>query len=160
MTYYYYYDDNSDRSSDSSYIPRNGKSSSNKKKIQRLDDEGNIQNVDVYPTSIVINGSIRNAVTGHIYRDQETNARHLVGSVYEDLYFKVKLAYGERNSDNVLFYDSPAEFELHQGMILDEKIKENWKEKMLKLRLSLLASQYHPGTPGTYGSPDAPPLTV
>lgn len=58
---------------------------------------------------------------------------HLVGSVNEDLYFKVILT----NVDGVegpvtLFYNSPAEYELHQGKTIPDSIRESWREKKQK----------------------------
>ena len=138
-----YYDDNSDVSSDcSSYYVGNKKSSNGKRKIKRVDAEGNIKSVDIYPTKNVSGGPIRNSVTGHVYKDQDMKNTYVVGSKFEALYFKVKMATGDRNTDNVLFYDGPSEFEAHHGFVLDDKIKEDWKEKTMALRLDMLAKEY------------------
>ena len=72
---------------------------------------------------------IRNAETGELYK-------YKVGSKYEDLFFKTSLATGElktRNSHNILFYDSPEQFEKHLMHEVDEEIKENWLNKKMLL---------------------------
>jgi len=72
--------------------------------------------------------NIRNAETGSYYK-------YKVGSKEEDLFFKVALATGElktRNGSNVLFYDSPEQYEKHLMAEVDQEIKDNWvaKKKM------------------------------
>ena len=80
----------------------------------------------------VSNKYIRNAVTGIRYEDK-------VGSIYEDLYFKTALRNGEIGKEKgLLFYDSPEQFEKHQYMLVDTKVKERWNNKNLAMRLSLV----------------------
>jgi len=73
--------------------------------------------------------NIRNAETGSYYK-------YKVGSKEEDLFFKVALATGElktRNSSNVLFYDSPEQYEKHFMLNVKQELKDVWvnKKKML-----------------------------
>ena len=74
---------------------------------------------------------IRNAETGNYYKCK-------VGSKEEDLFFKATLATGEiktKNGSNLLFYDSPEQYEAHIMDELDDDIKYKWVEKK-KLLLS------------------------
>lgn len=63
--------------------------------------------VAYFHTSTNPGSTIRNAVTG-IYE-----SGYLVGSVNEDLFFKVAFTLGA--SKHVLFYDSPEQYERHFG---------------------------------------------
>ena len=77
---------------------------------------------------------IRNAETGNYYKIK-------VGSKEEGLFFKVTLSTGElktRNTSNLLFYDSPEQYEKHIMHDLDDEIKYNWVEKK---KLLLAASR-------------------
>lgn len=68
---------------------------------------------------------IRDAETGVYYN-------HLVGSVNEDLYFKVVLATGEcksKNGSSTLFYLSPRHYMAHTNCELDEEIISQWQKK-------------------------------
>jgi hypothetical protein len=101
------------------YVYRNKSSVSSKVKISR---------VDCY-TSGDLGKRIRNAETGQYYK-------YKVGSKDEDLFFKIALATGElktTNSSNVLFYDSPEQYEKHLMVEVDEEIKERWVEKKKNL---------------------------
>lgn len=71
---------------------------------------------------------IRNAATGQRYENK-------VGSVSEDLFFKVKDISGLLNKEtNNLFYDTPEQYENHQYTILDTNIKEKWYQKNIVAR--------------------------
>jgi len=73
--------------------------------------------------------SIRNAETGNYYK-------YKVGSKEEDLFFKIALATGElktRNGSNVLFYDSPEQYEKHLIYEIDQETKDRWVEKKKNL---------------------------
>ena len=101
------------------YVYRQKSSVSNKVKNSR---------VDCY-TSGDLGKRIRNAETGQYYK-------YKVGSKDEDLFFKISLATGElktRNGSNVLFYDSPEQYEKHLMVEVDEEIKERWVVKKKKL---------------------------
>jgi hypothetical protein len=75
---------------------------------------------------------IRNAVTG-------AKTPYLVGSLNEDLFFKVMDASGNngRKDSLVLFYDSPEQYENHQFNLLNQVIKEAWLNKNLEARKRL-----------------------
>ena len=72
--------------------------------------------------------------TGSHIRDAETGeyTSYKVGSLNEDLFFKVILATGEcnsRNNSHTLFYSSPQHYMSHMFCELDEKLVEYWNEK-------------------------------
>jgi hypothetical protein len=97
------------------YVFRNKMTLSNKVKNSR---------VDCY-TSGDSGVRIRNAETGQYYK-------YKVGSKDEDLFFKIALATGElktTNGSNVLFYDSPEQYEKHLMTEVDQEIKDRWVEK-------------------------------
>ena len=75
---------------------------------------------------------IRNAVTG-------AKTPYLVGSLNEDLFFKVMDASGNkgRRDSLLLFYDSPEQYENHNFIILDQNIKESWLNKNVEARKRL-----------------------
>jgi len=72
---------------------------------------------------------IRNAVTGEKYSN-------LVGSIDEDLFFKVADASGRRGRMEplMLYYDTPEQYENHHLTIVSQSIKEKWYEKCLEAR--------------------------
>jgi hypothetical protein len=101
------------------YVYRNKLSGSSKVKHAR---------VDCY-TSGDSGMRIRNAETGQYYKFK-------VGSKDEDLFFKIALASGElktTNGSNVLFYDSPEQYEKHLMTEVDQEMKDMWvaKKKLL-----------------------------
>ena len=75
---------------------------------------------------------IRNAVTGERYP-------HMVGSVNEDLYFKVVDSSGRSGRRNplIMFYDTPEQYENHHFTIVGSDVKENWYEKCLFTRKNM-----------------------
>jgi len=101
------------------YVYRNKSSVSSKVKNSR---------VDCY-TSGDSGMRIRNAETGQYYK-------YKVGTKDEDLFFKVSLATGElktTNCSNVLFYDSPEQYEKHLMAEIDQETKDRWIEKKKNL---------------------------
>jgi hypothetical protein len=76
-----------------------------------------------------IGSRIRNAVTGQYYN-------YVVGSVDEDLVFKVIDAVGRngRKDPLFLFYDTPEQYENHQFVKLSQGIKEKWYQRNLDAR--------------------------
>jgi hypothetical protein len=59
--------------------------------------------------------------------------KYLVGSIQEDLLFKVSISNGENKQGPVLlFYDSPEQFEKHQYITLDQSIKEKWLNQKMQ----------------------------
>lgn len=66
---------------------------------------------------------IRNAETGEYYK-------YKVGTMDEDLFFKVMISTGEIPSGPLtLFYDSPEHYERHQYLDLDDFTKRKWEVK-------------------------------
>jgi hypothetical protein len=71
---------------------------------------------------------IRNAETGNYYKFK-------VGSKEEELLFKIALATGElktNNGSNVLFYDSPEQYEKHLSYEINQNTKDMWYEKKMR----------------------------
>jgi hypothetical protein len=72
-----------------------------------------------------IGSNIRDAETGHYYSN-------LIGSLDEDLYFKVCLATGEcknKKGSNILFYSSPQQYMSHFNEELNDDIINKWTSK-------------------------------
>lgn len=66
---------------------------------------------------------IRNAETGEYYK-------YKVGTMDEDLFFKVMVSTGEAISGPLtLFYDTPEHYERHQYLVLDDLTKRKWETK-------------------------------
>jgi hypothetical protein len=66
---------------------------------------------------------IRNAETGEFYK-------YKVGSMDEDLFYKVMICTGEfPNGPLTLFYNSPEHYERHQFVEVDNLHKKIWEEK-------------------------------
>lgn len=75
---------------------------------------------------------IVNAVTGLRYRDDDPKCKYVVGSIQEDLFFKVCISNGENGQEStLLFYDSPEQYEKHQFATLSQPIKEQWLNKKM-----------------------------
>jgi hypothetical protein len=83
-----------------------------------------------------VGASIRDATTGI------RNYAHKVGSVSEDLYFKVRICTGEMGPDSPsLFFDSPEQYERHMFAKLDDETKMRWQRKSQAARRSLERSE-------------------
>jgi hypothetical protein len=86
-----------------------------------------------FTTSFVPNSKMVNAITGFTYRDEDPKIKYLVGSIQEDLLFKVCISNGENKQGPViLYYDSPEQFEKHQYITIDQSIKEKWLNKKMQ----------------------------
>jgi hypothetical protein len=81
--------------------------------------------IDIQMFSSGLAGSnIRNAVTGEY-------SRHLVGTLEQNLFFKVVMSTGEFKggvSPVHLYYISPEQFEAHQYCEVDEQTRAKWNE--------------------------------
>ena len=67
------------------------------------------------------NARIRDAVTGEHYR-------YYVGSIDQDLFFKVVMATGEFKGGPLhLYYSSPEQYESHQLCKVDEMLRATWQ---------------------------------
>lgn len=72
-----------------------------------------------------IGSNIRDAENGHYYS-------HLIGSLDEDLYFKVCLATGEcknKKGSNILFFTSPQHYNRHFNEELNDDVINKWTSK-------------------------------
>jgi hypothetical protein len=102
-----------------------------KSKYYHKMNRGGVQ-IGVYSSGQTGFTCIRNAETGEL-------SNYVVGSLNEDLFFKVAVATGEFPCGPItLFYNSPEHFEKHQYTIVDEEMKLHWREKNRK-RLEKLA---------------------
>lgn len=81
--------------------------------------------IEYYETNITPGSRIRDAITGIKYKD------YRVGTTSEYLFFKVCNVLPETKSRNshILFFDDPVQYERHFKCELDQKIKDEWKEK-------------------------------
>jgi hypothetical protein len=79
--------------------------------------------VELY-TSGDMGSNIRDAETGEYYK-------YKVGSLDEQLFFKVTMATGEcksLNGSNILFYTSPYQFMSHQNEDISDEVIEKWQQ--------------------------------
>ncbi len=72
---------------------------------------------------------IRNAVSGLIYDIR-------VGSLHEDMLFKVCKTTSKTREPLVLFYDSPEEYEKHYFTNVSDDLKKKWVERASYVRKS------------------------
>ena len=94
------------------------------RKAYRRDGTPYRKKIDIYSSSGHGN-CIRDAETGEYFTNK-------VGSLDEDLFFKVILATGECNSSNgssTLFFISPQHYENHMSCVVDPVIAHNWEKK-------------------------------
>jgi hypothetical protein len=98
-------------------------------KIKRVNIDGKRKKIDIFGSG-PIDYTIRNAVSGFKYTG------HIVGSKFEDLYFKVKLATGEvAGAESItLFYDDPEQCENHLFQEFPQEVKEKWYKKFLSAK--------------------------
>jgi hypothetical protein len=87
--------------------------------------------IEAYSTQTTPGKPIRDAITGYRY------IKHLVGSINENLYFKIILATGQLgNEGRLLFYNNPEECERHMKIVISKETKQKWTDKCLNLRLN------------------------
>jgi hypothetical protein len=80
------------------------------------------KDIVVYATSSQ-GSNIKNAETGEF-------SKSVVGTLDEDLFFKVSISTGENESGPLtLFYKSPAHYEKHHGAVVSEEAKFRWRLK-------------------------------
>lgn len=107
--------------------------SKNFKLVKRKINKRKKVEIGYFTTSYIPNSKIVNAITGLRYRDEDPKLNISVGSIHEDLFFKVRISNGESSPDPVLvFYDSPEQFEKHQCILLNQKLKESWLNKRMQ----------------------------
>lgn len=84
---------------------------------------------EIYSTSFVPGTMIRDAITGHRY------SQYRVGSIYEDLFFKVKDTSGYIGKEAyTLFYESPEQCERHMKVNVPTSSKKTWTDKFVKTK--------------------------
>jgi hypothetical protein len=111
-------------------LQRMDPASKNKKNVIRMDPATNKPaRVVFFPTSMVPNSHIKNAITGAFQGMDGQFFR--VGSKDEDLFFSVILATGELGQAGppTLFYDNPEQYERHFFTKLPKELKNTWEIK-------------------------------
>jgi Fe-S cluster biosynthesis and repair protein YggX len=93
-------------------------------KTQRVNKQGKKVPVVFYGSNCNPGSKIRNAADGLYY------PHYKVGSLDEDLFFKVTMATGEHGqTPQTLFYSFPEEFERHFYVAVSDNMKKDWYEK-------------------------------
>ena len=74
--------------------------------------------------------TIRNAATGYFESDYMGKPMYKVGSIDEDLFFRVSLSVNGVGPDpRKLFYDNPEQYERHFRTTISNETKEKWTNK-------------------------------
>ena len=92
--------------------------------IERPDGSLKEVKIDIYTTGYV-GSHIRDAETGEYYRE-------IVGSLDENLYFKMSMATGTikaKNESNILFYKSPDHCMRHLHIVISPEMVAKWQDK-------------------------------
>lgn len=128
----------------------NGTYSTHYRCITKRTKAGKPYRMEYYVTKNITGNPIHNALTNAVYRN------YTVGSVYENLFFKIHFCtkesylsqcesaqykkkspipavYTQKEDPEVLFYDSPEEYESHHGVELSHDLKANWRSRYEKL---------------------------
>ena len=94
------------------------------------------EKVGVYSTGTTPGSSIRDAITG------ATSPMYRVGSIYEDLFFKVCFATGEFGSEpKTMFFDCPEQYERHLNANVSQLVKDRWTSKFAAARKLMESEQ-------------------
>lgn len=90
----------------------------------------------VIPIEFYSSGATGTIITHAISGNKQKG--YIVGSINEDLFFKVSFCSNKTSNEHVtLFYYSPEEYESHQLVTLSDSIKDKWREKFIKTSLKL-----------------------
>lgn len=119
----------------------NNKFEKNENKLDN-NKKNNLEYIEFYRTSYIPGSNIKNAITGNYYP-------YLVGSNNEKLLFKVAICTGEKGTlnyvnnqwiaeTNLLFYDSPEQYERHLYGEISLNIKRLWLENKTKYKFNLI----------------------
>jgi hypothetical protein len=120
-------------------------------KQTKINKSGKAPLLEYFTTKNVIGHPIRNACTGYLY------SQYHVGRFHEYLFFKARLCTEDsyeaqtfslrqasyktniqiydKSDPDVLFYDSPEEYETHHQTTLSQELKDQWRaryEKMIR----------------------------
>jgi hypothetical protein len=91
--------------------------------------------IEGYSSSNIPGVPIRNAVTGIYETDFINRTKHAVGSIAEDLYFKViMLLDGLGPEPRTLFYDNIDQYERHFHAVVNNDVARKWHEKNFAAR--------------------------
>ena len=93
------------------------------------------KSVEIYSTSVFPRSKIRGAIGGAYYPSFK------VGTMDENLFFKIAMSTGECRDNNIFFFDTPEQYEKHMNTTLDQPIKERWYEKFNEERISRQAAK-------------------
>jgi hypothetical protein len=87
--------------------------------------DGVLKKIEFYETGMTPGKKIRCAVTGSRFN------QYRVGSLAEDLFFKVCYAVGDlgKRDSSFLFFDNPEQYERHFHCNVTTEVKEKWNEK-------------------------------
>ena len=128
----------------------NGTYSTHYRSITKRTKAGKPFRMEYYVTKNITGNPIHNALTNAVYRN------YTVGSMYENLFFKIHFCtkesyrsqcesaqykkkspipavYTQKEDPEILFYDSPEEYESHHGVELSHDLKANWRSRYEKL---------------------------
>ena len=98
--------------------------------VKRQSKDRKWHNVEVFSSGSQ-GSTIRNAISGSYYYGDR------VGSIKEDLYYKVGISTGDVGRDSAtLFYDSPEQYERHMFATVDSENKQRWLEKQLNVKMT------------------------
>lgn len=90
---------------------------------------------ELFSTGYTPGSYIKEATTGNI-----NPCGYTVGSLNEDLFFKVSFANGENvhtRTPTLTFFNNPEEFEHYTGLHCSEDVKNRWMVKYLEARRRL-----------------------
>lgn len=100
---------------------------SNDKGFFKLKTGKNKTNITGFSTSYHRGSTIRNAATGYFESNYMGKPIYKVGSIDEDLFFRVSLSVnGSGPEPRKLFYDSPEQYERHFSATISNETKEKW----------------------------------
>lgn len=128
----------------------NGTYSTHYRCITKRTKAGKPFRMEYYVTKNITGNPIHNALTNSVYRN------YTVGSMYENLFFKIHFCtkesyqsqcesaqykkkspipavYSQKEDPEILFYDSPEEYESHHGVELSHDMKAKWRSRYEKL---------------------------
>jgi hypothetical protein len=128
-------DDSTDFSSVSTNRKKQRKQYEDLKKIDKgyhkvnVGDRFDKSSVEIYSTGDAPGTFVRDAVTGSRFKEFR------VGTLYEHLFYKAKLACGVKGQESAtLFFDSPEQFERVFKTSINQPDKERWTNKCAEIK--------------------------
>ena len=99
---------------------------------------GKQHKIRLFPTRNSPGARMINAITGYPYYDDDNQQfPYRVGTKQEDDLFKVRMLDGSCGKGELLFYESPDQFERHQHCSLSDSVKKQWLEKNQQYRMQV-----------------------